>query len=53
MTDMKKILYNLGLLLLGLSIYSITWTFIEWSFIGVLQRMLFLMMGTILIYKCG
>ena len=50
---MKKILYDLGLLLLGISIYSITWTWLEWSFIGVLNRFLLLIIGFALIYKYG
>lgn len=49
---MKKILYDLGLLLLGVSIWSITWTWLEWSFVGVLHRATILTVGVILIYKC-
>lgn len=50
---MKKTFYNLGLLLLGISIWSITWTWLEWSLIGVLHRMLYLIAGGALIYKYG
>ena len=50
---MKQIFYNLGLLLLAVSIWSITWNWLEWSFNGLFQRMIFLIVGSILIYKYG
>lgn len=50
---MKQILYTLGLFLLGISIWSITWTWLEWSWIGTFQRMIFLIIGTILVFKYG
>ena len=48
---MKQTLCTLGILLLGVSIWSITWTCLEWSWLGTFQRMIFLIMGAILIYK--
>ncbi len=49
---MKKILYDLGLLLLGVSSWSITWTWLEWTFVVVRHRATILTVGNILIYKC-
>lgn len=51
--DMRKLLYNLGLLLLGLSVYCVTWTWLEWTLVGVIPRMIFLTISLILIYKYG
>lgn len=48
---MRKVLYDLGLLLLGVSIWSIAWTWLEWTLVGVIHRMVFLIVSIILIYK--
>lgn len=49
---MRKILYDLGLLLLGISIWSIAWTLLDWTLAGVVHRATILAVGIILIYKC-
>ncbi len=49
---MRKILYDLGLLLLGISIWSIAWKWLDWTLVGVIQRATILTIGIILIYKC-
>lgn len=47
---MKKILYNLGLFLIGISIYLISVDWIDWTFTGVIQRSVFFILGFLLIF---
>lgn len=46
---MRKILYELGLLLLGVSIWSVTWEWLGWDLLGVLHRIAYFIAGCILI----